>query len=1637
MGVMHSLAPVTEQPPLILTPCPVTLDGQQFIPAEIRPGETLGQFLDRSVDLGADAWEVKIGGVVVPVEMWDRVKPKHGHLIEVRGAVRKQALYWVAMIALMYFTGGLGGAWGAAGGVGGAFGAGTVAAFAVNAAVFIAGAMIINKVLGPKVDKPAAQDRDSVYSIAGARNALRLHEPLGLLLGSTRIAPDILSQPYSYYRGNDQYLAMVLTPGINVDRFDQLYFGDTPLSSYQGVQVWTAGFPGMPEQDIPVFTNADTVPGGELTSAGGWVVRTTPPDTVRVMVNIEYLMFGVGTSGKAYDVAERVDVEYRPAGSTGGWTQLNTRIYRSRKQDTRRDTIQGLVDRGQYDIRVRIAGLGNYEGPNTQENRFTWSTLVSVQADDADYRGIPRIGVEIKATGQLSGTPDQIRAVFHAADMPVWTGTEWITATGRQLANPGAQILAYARGFEDENGDLIAGMGLDDGMIDIPALQAFMLHCAANGYTYDHWQQGVRSHHEMLDAIALAGFGQVTWAGGRLSVTWAASGQPLTGVVNMATMKRGQFQVDYNLAGGADGIEFTYYDRDTWQTATLRVPAPGVTTMLNPARLTGEGITSEAHAARMARYHLAQSLYQFKDISYSTDLEHLSYRRMSVLALQHDMTKWGAGGRLRGVSVVGGVASVALDEPVQAPATGKAYIGLRIPGEAVYRVFEVAAFTGESDTLTLVDPWPVDAAIPGSTADNPAHDTIWIYDFKATPGYRVRVTSIEPEGGLKGARVSVVPEGPEFWTYVETGHYEPPVANPPGNNRPIASNLVISENQILYGNVESTELTATFDITGHVSHSVVYAGLIGQPLEEVAQTTTRTATWRIDQPGEYAILVRPFDVDGNAGDPVSTTYITARAETPPTLFDIFEVNELPGGVRQYLWGYYSTTMQPANLAGAEIRYIAGLTGAPVWEDMTPLGEGFFTSGFEMVIPPAGEWTFAIRARNTSGILSTTMKVVAKTLSLNLGGVLEDIMDEQTRIQQELDQEILDRISGDLQLASDLDVARDQIDALSAQVAEILEVEEWDSGTAYDEGTLVQSAGKLYRAKINVPAGTPLSNTTYWHLVGEYSSLGEAVAAALAASTVNASDISALSSQMSLVVADLDDTQALVGTVNTASVNRDNALSSRATVLEARMPAGSGTLATSAQVLSEQTARVNADNALAQDVSQINVTLGDQSASLTQLAQISASAASGNAVANPSFEDGETGWIFSTTSASIYNDLGFTGSKSLRLNGNVSNTYAMNRDFIPVMVGQTIRLGMHVRSVGSAPNAGSLCRINVRWYDAAKSQIASVGTNCTYTANGSTFGFVKLRGSIVVPSNAAYMRVTPITTATSGGFLVDDVLAEVMTEGETQFLASHTIALDVNGKISGTVNQNDGIRSEFSILADVFRVLGATAEGMEWQNGYLRVYGTGYQRIIGHNFGAAGEGLVDWFGPNIGPGNCNRANGLFWLAKDGTGYFAGDILQGVLRAFNSSTAVSTTATVATGVVGTKNKSVAVRGEVDYQNVQNYMGGSSVITLGNGSTGVDVYLERRYRNTAETGWDAWVTLSTRRIVGGDDVFNEAASPSTITQTIRGSIAATDAASLRRREYRIRLANLTLRSHTVTNPGTTPAPMINQYQSIESME
>ncbi|MGQ5267428.1 host specificity factor TipJ family phage tail protein [Xanthomonas arboricola] len=1431
MGLMT--APAIEGQ-LVLTPHPLTQDGQRHIPMDLKPGERLCEFLHRHVlDLDQGQWTVSIGGRVVPRHMWPHVFPKDRQVIEVRGAVGKSALYIVAMAALIYFTGGAGATWAA--------GLGTTGAAVAYSAAFVAGSILINKVLGPKVENPAASTAGTVFSLGAPRNRMRPYEPLGLLFGRVPIAPDIASKPYTFYEGDDQYLGMVLTPGIGVGRVGAFSNGDTPLANYEGVSVFHAGYSQMPDQAIPLYSNVDTIDGGELPDTADFVTRTTSADTVRIQINLEYVLGGVGTSGKPYNVSEAVQVQYAPAG-TGIWATLATQTYTGDKLDvSKRATLSADVAKGQYDVRVRILGQGNYEGPNNQRNDFQWSTMGSVQADTATYDGISRSGILMKATGQLNGQPDELRAEHIAAPIPVWRNGNWVS---EETSNNGAHILKYARGYFNKKGQLIAGMGKSDEEIDIESLQGFMAHCEANGYTYDYWLTEERNHEEVLQAIALAGMGQVSWAGGRLSVVWAADEQPVSGVVNMATMKKGSFAIDYTLASAADGIEYSYFDSTTNKVETLRVPAPGVETMLNPARLTGEGIRRESHAVEMARYHLAQSLFQYKDISFDQDLEYLSYRRLSKLAISHDPTRWGFGGRIVSAerSPLLGTVTLTLDEPVPPPTAGSAFIGLRIPGEAVYRTFRVRGFTEATDVIQLVEEWPDDAPLPGEGyadsmvdggwQDNPAHDTIWIYDFKATPGYSVRVTSIAPESDLKGASITVVPESPQFWIFVKTGQYIRPENGSSLATRPIVSNLAINEDQITTGDVTATDLVATFDITGPFDHAVVYASASdgNGELQEVAQTRTRTARWRIPRAGTYTLNVRPFGPDGQMGVGASLIYTTIGADAPPVNYDLFDVEEISGGIRRYTWGFWNDTIQSANLAGAEIRYAqAPEQGAPMpaWDAMTPVGDsGYHTGAFDSPIPSSGKWTFAIRARNTNGTLSVAAKYITKTLGKNLGELQEEMQQAIDKTTEEIRQGFLEAVARDQELADKLQQqARDL-----ANLQALVEAPDWVD-QAWPSGSIVKHDGGLYVAKQDVPAGTAITDTAYWSSIGQYASLAEAVGAIGVAMQQVTTDVQQIEQELEIVARDVRGVQSsLAGKADASAVQ---AMNTRLTQAENDISSLSQLINTVQSTLAGK-ADASAVQALQTQVTQIGNEVSSNSTAITQVRALSGTRP--NLLANGDFSVGTTGWSVPAGMGTYDVSVGrvFQGKPT-------GTSFNLISDFI-----NGIEPGSTYTFAGDSflvANGGSV-RFDILWYNAGggivgatsgASHYASFGWDTTdasrqaYAATGAApSGAARARVQVqfdnIADQQLVGVRYLKLELGNRASAYSNEIQVigqvsatqsmqariTVAENGVASYEASSTLALDVNGRVAGTRSVNNGTTATIDFAFDKVRFIGVDA-----------------------------------------------------------------------------------------------------------------------------------------------------------------------------------------------------------------------------------
>jgi hypothetical protein len=1011
---------------LVRTPHPLTTQGQTSVAVLQQDGETLLALLQRhDVD---STWVVEVGGLQVPAILWGRVRVHHGQVIECRSVVQKDVVKIIAFAALAYFTMGAGNA-----ALLGAFGAtaGTFSAAIIGAVAFAAGAMVINRILpppkAPSMDM-ASNTVEPTYSLSGGRNSQRLWQPMSLVLGQPYAVFDLAAQPYSYFGGEDQYLQQIFHLGINCQRVDALRIGQTAIGNFESVSIAASGLPGNGYSTAMPSNNVDSIPGALLdapTGTGPWVTRTTSLGTAQIAIDIEANLYGTdSTSGAWVQRQCDIQIEYAVAGS-GNWVGLQTgstkRVQETYTEEGWQRTFvdYGYIDEfvqvtkyrwvdqpapigvgwlfnstakplrrtftisvalGQYDVRLRKITAN--ETTTTGQNAVQWIQLRSFQAQTASFPGQALLAVNMKASGQLSGAIDELNGILTAKPCPHWNGSAWVTATNRGdgLSNPGTIMLAYARGFYDGNGRLMAGLGWPDSRIDLDSIKAFTVWCTARGFTFDAHIQDAMSHGDLLDAIAYAGMGSMSMPDGKLGVQWLADDAPIEGVINMANIKAKSFSVQYDLNDRADEIEYGYFDRNQGnQWNALRVLAPGVTMPRSTARLSNLGITSQSHAAVLARHSMAQNIYMAKAITFEQDLEHLTYRRGTVLSLSHDMTQWGYSGRVQSVTDVGGVITLGLDDAVPATGPGGAsnkFIGLRLLGEAQYRIFQVQAFTGTARSVTLVGAWPAGVPLPGSVgAGGQVHDALWVFDFKATPGLRVVVSKVEPMGGMTGAQVTVVPLPDEFWPFVNSGAYTPPPNRSLLARLPNVTSAQVFEVLRRQGNTWYTELTVNFDLSESTGTVQVWAAQGDAALALIGTTTDRSFTWMGGLSETWAVELRPYNALGQIGGKQRIVYTVQGLSAPPPDVVSFTVN---GNVLSW------TPVDVVDLAGYKIRFQYGQN--TWWPTAAQLHDGLITeTPYTLVNRPAGLVTLLIKAVDTTGNESTN----AASITLNLGDALVD------------------------------------------------------------------------------------------------------------------------------------------------------------------------------------------------------------------------------------------------------------------------------------------------------------------------------------------------------------------------------------------------------------------------------------------------------------------------------------------------------------------------------------------------------------------------------------------------------------------------------------------------------------------------
>ena len=641
---------------------------------------------------------VRLGDDPEPLDRryWHRIKPRAGQRIVLTivpgdGNTLKMALIIavvaVALIAAPYLTPAF-------------MGAGGVTA--VGAALSIGGMLAVNALIPPTQPKVAGGDTSPTsYSLTGGSNRARLWQPIPRVLGRHRMAPDLAAPWVTDVEGDKAYLCGLLSFGYGPLEVSDIRIGETPLTSYDGVQTqFVAGWPDE-VADFSLYPNV-IVPlavSTRLSKSIGWVSRTTSPDTDLAVVELALPSggFRAGSDpGERVGIAVNFEIDIQPVGGTR--TRWGNHRIDAKTTTTKRSTIRiPFVGRGQYAIFIRRTT--DDADPDDERQRIDESWWIALRSHRNEVpikkTGLCLLAIRIKATEQLNNTIDNLTGIAHSI------GWEWNYESNNWDMRPMNKPHGLFRLILQGNGQR---QPVDDANIDFPTLEAWGAYCWEKGLTCNTvLDQGI-STWEALRLVCAAGRAAPTCSTGVWSVVvdWPRpfAVQQFT-PRNSTNFKGRRLFVDMPHALRCRFIdEADYEERE-------RVVYDDGRDAGNSSKFESvefPGVTDPEQIYRLARMRIAEARLRSPSFEVETSWDWLSATRGDRVALANDVMEWGADSfRIKELSTMGSLLIGIILDGQTALASGISY-DIAIRGTDQRFIYAVNASAGLSNRLDLQEP---------------------------------------------------------------------------------------------------------------------------------------------------------------------------------------------------------------------------------------------------------------------------------------------------------------------------------------------------------------------------------------------------------------------------------------------------------------------------------------------------------------------------------------------------------------------------------------------------------------------------------------------------------------------------------------------------------------------------------------------------------------------------------------------------------------------------------------------------------------------------------------------------------------------------------------------------------------------
>lgn len=690
-------------------------------------------------------------------------------------SVGKSILSVVALVALTAVAGPLGGA--IAGTVATAGSVGFSVASALASAVIVgAGSLAISHFLQPK-SGGKTNSTDALYSFGLQGNTARPMQPIPVLNGRLRFAPDYAAPTYSEYAGDamTDYALYALTCGRM--RVEQVLIGDTPIWHYE--TGYSPDYPGIelqvvePGQQVTLYpvnvVTADELSGAELSTdfTPGYIVNAAGTQAKQLLLDFVW-PGGAYVTFKDRTLAANTDIEIQArtvndaGAATGGWVTVFQKVYSQAKQSQIRVTERVDVSPGRYEVRgrrrnpsVNDSGIAKIGGTDD----VTWTALRAHIDGPQAFPRVTTLAVKGVASKKLSGVSGGQLRVIGTRILPVWRDGLFVEEPTRSIA---WAALDWWR-----NGDYAAGLSISD--VDF---QSFVRHAAlwdALGHTFDQRFTEVQNLDDVLETVLKAGRAFPAPVGDKLTITRDEPRVLPRMLFTDNDIVRDTLEIDYALSdeAWADGMVGEYVDETTWRLAEVSSAPDGVT-LLKPARVQLEGVVNRKQAAGMVRMMAAESQYRRITVTWTARMEGRLLKRGDLVRITTEEPEtWGQSCEV--VAFQPATRRLTLDPAPEWEAGANHFVEIRRrdgspwgPVRVTRGANDAEAIVSVSETggVTLAD------AVGRSDTQEPA----WLAFSPGQPrSFPVLITDGDPDQDGEHIHLSGVIDAPEVYTTTEDG----------------------------------------------------------------------------------------------------------------------------------------------------------------------------------------------------------------------------------------------------------------------------------------------------------------------------------------------------------------------------------------------------------------------------------------------------------------------------------------------------------------------------------------------------------------------------------------------------------------------------------------------------------------------------------------------------------------------------------------------------------------------------------------------------------------------------------------------------------------------------------------------------